>query len=144
MSANLKKNKSIESLINEYMSDIVDTCEKNRATIKRSVKVSDENVIIPTVNNYEILNKYNYNLAQLKKIAKTYKIKISGNKNELSGRVYSYLYFSSFIIKIQKVFRGLLILIISQQFSILSGMKLSSSVTRTNLTSIDLSVVCCI
>lgn len=108
MSANLKKNKSIESLINEYMSDIVDTCEKNRATIKRSVKVSDENVIIPTVNNYEILNKYNYNLAQLKKIAKTYKIKISGNKNELSGRVYSYLYFSSFIIKIQKVFRGLL------------------------------------
>ena len=60
MSANLKKNKSIESLINEYMSDIVDTCEKNRATIKRSVKVSDENVIIPTVNNYEILNKYNY------------------------------------------------------------------------------------
>ena len=108
MSANLKKNKSIESLINEYMSDIVDTCEKNRSATKRGVKVSDENVIIPTVNNYEILNKYNYNLAQLKKIAKTYKIKISGNKNELASRVYSYLYFSSFIIKIQKVFRGLL------------------------------------
>ena len=107
MSDILKKNKSIESLINEYMSDIVDTCEKNRSTIKRSVKVSDENVIIPTVNNYEILNKYNYNLAQLKKIAKTYKIKISGNKNELSSRVYSYLYFSSFIIKIQKNFRYL-------------------------------------
>jgi hypothetical protein len=51
------------------MSDIVDTCEKNRSVTKRGVKVSDENVIIPTVNNYEILNKYNYNLAQLKKIA---------------------------------------------------------------------------
>jgi hypothetical protein len=102
----LKKNKSMESLINEYMSDLVDNCEKNRPSSKKNTKVRDENVIIPTVNNYEILNKYNYNLAQLKKIAKNYKIKISGNKNQLTSRVYSYLYFSSFIIKIQKIFRG--------------------------------------
>jgi hypothetical protein len=41
-------------------------------------------------------------------IAKTYKYKITGNKNELIIRIYSNLYFSSFIIKIQKVFRGLI------------------------------------
>jgi hypothetical protein len=45
-------------------------------------------------------------VTQLKSIAKTYKLKISGNKNELSARVYNFLYFSSFIIKIQRVFRG--------------------------------------
>ena len=98
MGSIIKKNKSIESLINEYMNDIEETCEKNRGAIKRNTKVLDENVIIPTVNNYELLNKYNYNLSQLKKIAKTYKIKISGNKNQLSNRVYSFLYFSSFVI----------------------------------------------
>ena len=106
MTTILKKNKSVESLINEYMTDLVDNCEKNRPATKKNTKVRDENVIIPTVNNYEILNKYNYNLTQLKKIAKNYKIKISGNKNQLTSRVYSYLYFSSFIIKIQKIFRG--------------------------------------
>jgi hypothetical protein len=106
MTTILKKNKSVESLINEYMTDLVDNCEKNRPSVKKNSKVRDENVIIPTVNNYEILNKYNYNLTQLKKIAKNYKIKISGNKNQLTSRVYSYLYFSSFIIKIQKIFRG--------------------------------------
>lgn len=108
MSANIKKNKSLESLINEYMNDIEDKCHQNKPLVKRTTKVSDNHVVIPTVKNYEILHKYNYNLSQLKNIAKTYKIKVSGNKNQLASRVYSYLYFSSFIIKIQKIFRGLL------------------------------------
>ena len=106
MSAIIKKNKSNDSLISEYMNSISATCENARQTNKKAVKVDDENVIIPTVENYEILNKYNYNVTQLKSIAKSYKLKISGNKNELSVRVYNFLYFSSFIIKVQKVFRG--------------------------------------
>ena len=106
MSAIIKKNKSNDSLISEYMNSISATCENARQTNKKAVKVDDENVIIPTVKNYEILNRYNYNVTQLKSIAKTYKLKISGNKNELSARVYNFLYFSSFIIKIQRVFRG--------------------------------------
>jgi hypothetical protein len=50
--------------------------------------------------------RYNYNVNQLKLIAKNYKLKISGNKNQLLTRIYSFLYFSSYIIKIQKLFRG--------------------------------------
>jgi hypothetical protein len=38
--------------------------------------------------------------------AKKYKLTISGNKNQLLSRIYSFLYFSSYIIKIQKIFRG--------------------------------------
>ena len=52
------------------------------------------------------MTRYNYNLSQLKMIAKNYKLKISGNKNQLLTRIYSFLYFSSYIIKIQKIFRG--------------------------------------
>jgi hypothetical protein len=42
-------------------------------------------------------------------IAKNYKLKISGNKNELISRIYSYLHLSFYIIKIQKIFRGYLV-----------------------------------
>jgi hypothetical protein len=41
MGSIIKKNKSIESLINEYMYDIEETCEKIIATIKRTTKVLD-------------------------------------------------------------------------------------------------------
>lgn len=76
--------------------------------VKKPQKINDENIIIPTIKDYHEISNYNYNLSQLKMIAKTYKYKITGNKNELIIRIYSNLYFSSFIIKIQKIFRGLL------------------------------------
>jgi len=104
----IKKNKSNESLIDEYMYAITSICEKKMPMIKKPVKIDDENIVIPTIKSYDIISNYNYNLSQLKMIAKTYKLKISGNKNQLISRVYSYLYFSSFIIKIQKIFRGLI------------------------------------
>lgn len=109
MNTIIKKNKSNDSLINEYMSGISVACENSRQTSKKASKIDDDNVIIPTIDNYEILNKYNYNVTQLKAIAKKYKLKISGNKNQLSSRVYNHLYFSSFIVKIQKRFRGLIV-----------------------------------
>lgn len=102
----LKKNKSTESLIDEYMANITSNCEKNMIIVKKPIKISEENISIPTINNYDELTRYNYNVNQLKSIAKFYKLKISGNKNQLLSRIYSFLYFSSFIIKIQKIFRG--------------------------------------
>jgi len=45
-------------------------------------------------------------VADLKHIAKSLRIKLTGTKRELTDRIYGHLYFSSFIIKIQKVFRG--------------------------------------
>lgn len=107
MTDSLKKNKSLDSLIDEYMTNITLNCEQKMIIIKKPVKVSEEDISIPTINNYYEMTRYNYNLGQLKSIAKNYKLKISGNKNQLLTRVYSYLYFSSYIIKIQKVFRGI-------------------------------------
>jgi hypothetical protein len=88
------------------MISITSNCEKNMKIFKKPVKIIDENISIPTISNYDEMTRYNYNLSQLKMIAKNYKLKISGNKNQLLTRIYSFLYFSSYIIKIQKIFRG--------------------------------------
>jgi hypothetical protein len=109
MKPTLKKNKSNETLIDEYMNSITLRCENNMPIIKKPVKINGDNIVIPTIKNYDDIPKYNYNLSQLKIIAKNYKLKISGNKNELVTRVYSYLYFSSYIIKIQSVFRRMIV-----------------------------------
>lgn len=108
MNNTLKKIKSNETLLCEYMNDITKKCEKNMPIVKKPMKITGDNIIIPTIKNYDELSKYNYNLSQLKIIAKNYKLKISGNKNELITRVYSFLYFSSYIIKIQCIFRGII------------------------------------
>ena len=92
--------------IDEYIDYIYSNCEKTMPQIKKTGKVSDENVIIPTTKSYDILLRNNYNLQQLKTIAKHYKMKISGNKNELVNRLYVFLKLSSIIVKIQKIFRG--------------------------------------
>jgi hypothetical protein len=108
MSIHLAKNKNNEGEIDQYMSCITNKCEKKMIVIKKTVKINDDKISIPTIETYNEITKYNYNVAQLKSFAKHFKLKISGNKNELLIRIYSYLYFSSYIIKIQKVFRGLL------------------------------------
>ena len=77
--------------------------------VKKQQKISDEKVSIPTINTYNELIYNNYNVTQLKQFAKNYKLKITGNKQQLFSRIYFFLYFSHYIIKIQKVFRGLLV-----------------------------------
>jgi hypothetical protein len=108
MEYTLNKNKSSDTLLNDYISIITNKCEKTMNIVKKPVKVNDEKICVPTVNTYADIPKYNYNLTQLKGFAKHYKLKLSGNKNELLTRVYSYLYFSYYITKIQKIYRGLL------------------------------------
>jgi len=73
---------------------------------KTANKFDDDNIVIPTTDNYDILLRTNYNGQQLRKILKLYKLKLSGNKKQLVLRIYCFLKLSSFIIKIQKVFRG--------------------------------------
>ncbi len=113
----LKKNKSTESLIEEYLNNITAKCEDTIPIVKKPQKVSDDKINIPTINTYNELIYNNYNVTQLKSFAKYYKLKISGNKQQLIRRIYSFLYFSSFIIKIQKVFRGHLV----SKYKILHG-----------------------
>jgi hypothetical protein len=64
-----------------------------------------EKLNVKSVDHIQLL-KYNYSVTQLKQIAKEYKIKIAGNKEELIIRNYFYLYLSFYAIKIQKLFRG--------------------------------------
>jgi hypothetical protein len=94
--------------IDQYMYFLLKKCEKTMIHKKNIEKVDPLNVIIPTINSYSILNDYKYNNQQLKDIAKIYKIKTSGNKNELLTRIYMHLKLSYSIIKIQKIFRGYL------------------------------------
>jgi hypothetical protein len=68
-------------------------------------KCSNEEMIIPTMKNYTVLFENAYNVQQLKMIAKHHELKFSGNKNELTTRIYSFLMLSSHAVKIQKIVR---------------------------------------
>jgi len=127
MDDSLKKNNT-ENLIDEYMVSITCNCEKNMTIVKKPVKISEENISIPTINNYDEMTRYNYNVNQLKLIAKNYKLKISGNKNQLLSRIYSFLYFSSYIIKIQKIFRGN----VARKYKLLHGPAVTNRKLCTN------------
>jgi hypothetical protein len=112
------KNKSNDTiLLNDYINNITFKCEKTMLLVKNPYKINDDKIIIPTIESYGEMTKYNYNLNQLKIFAKHYKLKISGNKTELLSRIYCYLYFSSYIIKLQKIFRGFLV----RKYKILHG-----------------------
>lgn len=104
----LKKCKCNREEIDEYMNFIKNKCEKNIYIHKKLYKIDIDDLIIPSLNNYEVITKYNYTIKQLKQIAQTYKLKISGIRRELVNRIFIYLQLSSFIVKIQKVFRGFL------------------------------------
>lgn len=72
---------------------------------KRNKKISNHDFRIPMYHQYNLVNEYNYTLEQLKIIAKDYQIKMSGNKQQLTTRIITFLYFSNYAIKIQSVAR---------------------------------------
>jgi hypothetical protein len=86
----------------DYMDIITKKCTNSIPEVKKLLKLNEDTITIPTIKSYQNIIKYNYNISQLKIIAKNYKLKISGNKPQLVLRIFSYLYFSTFIIKIQK------------------------------------------
>lgn len=103
---NINMNQKKNTNFSDYINVISDNCIKNIPTSKKSIKLNGDDIFIPNLHNYNEMVYFNYNVAQLKIIAKHYKLKISGNKNDVFNRVYSYLYLSSYIIKIQKIVRG--------------------------------------
>jgi hypothetical protein len=106
----LKKNNNNVNLIEDYLIAITNKCESQITICKdKKIKNNNEKTTIPNIDSYNDLYRINYNLTQLRAFAKHYKLKMSGNKNELLSRVHNYLYFSSYIIKIQKVFRMFLV-----------------------------------
>ena len=111
MNDSFKKNKS---LMEDYMNLITINCE---STIVVQQKLNAKNISISKLNNHNEVIRYNFNLPQLKLFAQQYNLKISGNKTQLINRIYSFLYFSKYIIKIQKTFRG----IIARKYKSLHG-----------------------
>lgn len=93
---------------NDYLIFLSTKVTKNLQLENKSEKIDGELDSIPGINEYNMLLKYNYNIKQLKQIAKEHKLKITGNKNQLISRIYSYLYLSKLTIKIQKFIRGFL------------------------------------
>lgn len=102
--------------IEKYMHELVLKCEKKIHFNKNLKKITDDQLSILTIHNYNEITQANYNIQQLKIIAKNYKLKISGNKKELIHRIYIFLHLSSYIVKIQKLFRGKLQRIFNNYF----------------------------
>ena len=75
---------------------------------KRRAKVTSENFIIPEYGEHEKLIEINFNVRQLREMARFYKQKRSGNKPQLLFILYNFLRFSKFAIIIQKYARGYL------------------------------------
>ena len=95
----------------DYLNNIYDsifTSLKLKSWTKLD-KVDNETMTIPKFSEYNMMVEYNYNVQQLKTIVSHYKLKISGNKSQLVTRIYSFLYLSHFIIKIQKRIKGYLL-----------------------------------
>jgi len=78
-------------------------------TKKKGKKIKDSEFVIPLMNEYEQLINNNYKVKQLKEICKHYKLKVSGNKDEKIHRIYNYLKYSHYTVKIQRIYRGFLV-----------------------------------
>jgi len=93
---------------NDYINKINNNILSNIKFPNRNQKLTDDNIIIK-IDEYFRLLHFNYNVSQLKILAKHYQLKTTGNKNELLNRIYCFLYLSNIIIKIQKILRGYLL-----------------------------------
>ncbi len=85
----------------------------NRSVIneKKKTKIRKEKDIpsILDLSNYELIQTEKYKVCQLKEMCSFYKLKKSGNKNELTKRIYEHLKYSFYAIKIQKNVRRFLV-----------------------------------
>jgi hypothetical protein len=75
----------------------------------RKIKISNEDFKILEPFEYNKINTCQYKVCQLKEICKFYKLKRSGNKDELKLRLFDFLRFSLYITGIQRVWRGYLV-----------------------------------
>ena len=75
---------------------------------KRKCKISAEEFKIPSYVAYNTFIDINYNIPQLKSIARYYKQKVTGNKNELNTRLYNFFKYSFYATRLQKTWKNYL------------------------------------
>ena len=97
------KDESLDSNILEYYFNLPIKCKKG------FIKIVAEDFSMPTYKDYNHILTINYNVSQLKLVAKYHKLKTTGNKEYLKKRLHNYLYFSCIVINIQKNVRSYLI-----------------------------------
>lgn len=93
----------------EKLDDISNNYERNSTTKTKTNKQKKEVFEMPSLYEHEKLKTERYTLRQLKEICKYYKLHVSGTKQVLIERCYTYLKHSIEAIKIQKLYRGHLI-----------------------------------
>lgn len=81
-----------------------------KASLKKtSKKAHKEQIVhIPTFDEPDFLKTNNYNITNIKIIAKHYKLKTIGNKGQIIARICDFLVLSKAVLKIQTKFRGYL------------------------------------
>ena len=79
---------------------------ENVSNVKKTKKIKDENFKILKMNEYENLINYQYKVIHLREMCSYYNLKKTGNKNELINKLYNFLKYSIFAIKIQKYMKG--------------------------------------
>jgi hypothetical protein len=101
------KNISIEEKIKNYINILDNKCKQLYLEKCSSSQIRIKDIPPPiNINNYDNLLHYNFNIKLLKEYCKQYKLKLSGNKTELLIRLLTFLYLSSYALKIQKYIRG--------------------------------------
>ena len=94
--------------LNDYLFSLYDKISSGIQPLKKEEKTKDESEVcyIPQFKDAELLLTNNYNVNKLKLFAKHYKLLTSGNKEQITNRLYSYLFLSNLAVKIQKIIRG--------------------------------------
>jgi hypothetical protein len=78
-----------DNLSNYYLTHLYEKVSKNCICTSKKLEKKDTDLdYVPKYNEYNLLLKFNYNVQQLKLFAKTYKLKITGNKQQLVSRIY--------------------------------------------------------
>lgn len=81
-------------------------CKNNIIRSLRTNKSNKAEVVLPqSIHDCHLLVDHNYTMLQLKSIAKTFSLKQTGTKSELTKRIYEHMYYYPFIVKIQNAFR---------------------------------------
>jgi len=82
---------------------------KMRSSQKQKAKVSDNDFKILKPPEYNQIHTCQYKVCHLKEMCKFYKLKKSGNKDELNSRLFDFLRFSLYATVIQRIWRGYLV-----------------------------------